>query len=159
MSRDHHPLLRQVGAVTHYPGVSIRHQQAVLFALALFAAASANAAAFADASFQPISMAKLSQVQGDYQLSNGHRVTLAESNGRLYAVLGKRDRRELLATGEHTFSTRDGSLKLQFQPQAEGDQVVLTDSGSAADRDRSLARVFQEAQRNKHASLPAQGGR
>lgn len=137
------------------------HRHFVLaFALALSVTASAQAGSLsAESAFQPISLATLAQVQGDYRLANGHRVTLQESNGRLYAQLGKHDRRELLATNEHTFTTRDRSLRLRFQPLADGDQVMLTDTGSAADRDHSLAQVFKEAQQNPQASLSAQGGR
>lgn len=135
------------------------YQRALVFALALFAAATANAASPTAAIFQPISLETMTQVQGAYQLSNGHRVTLTESNGRLYAMLGKHDQRELLATGDDTFSTRDRSMTLRFQPGIGGDRVVLSSAESAAERDRSLAKVFDEAQRNKQASLSLQGGR
>lgn len=130
----------------------MRHHRAVLFALALFAATSAQAAspADADAAFQRISTEQLFEMQGDYQLSNGHRLVLTELDQRLYAVLGKHDRRELLATGDNTFTTRDGSISLRFQPGADGNHIVLTNADST---DRSLARVFNDAQRNKQASL------
>ena len=128
----------------------MRHQRALF--LALFAAATVQAAPAAPL-FQPISNEKLSQVQGDYELSNGHRVTLTESSGRLYAVLGKHDRHELLATGENTFSTRDRALSLRFQPDSKGDMIVLGSTERAPDLERSLARVFEEAQRNKQAGL------
>jgi len=151
--RDHSTLPCQVGAVTQYQEYPMRSQRLLACAFVLFAAATANAAPPAHPVFQPISTETMSQVQGDYQLSNGHRVRLAESNGRLYAVLGKHDQRELLATGADTFSTRDRSITLRFQPGVGGDRVVLSSMDSSTDRDRALARVFDEAQRNKQAAL------
>jgi hypothetical protein len=129
----------------------MRHQRVVLLALALFSAASAQAASLStEPAFQRLTVEQLYTVQGDYQLSNGHRITLTEFNGRLYAMLGKRDRRELLATGEHSFSTRDRTLNLRFEPNADSDQIVLTGADST---DRSLAQAFSDAQRNLQASL------
>jgi len=104
-------------------------------------------------------MQKLHEVQGDYQLPNGHRVSLVVSNARLYAVLGKRDRHELLATGDNTFMARDRSMSLRFQPSATGDQVVLASADNVTAHERSLARIFEEAQRNRQASLSTQHSR
>lgn len=137
----------------------MHNHHTALFALALFVSTSASAAPVTHDGFQPISMQKLHEVQGDYQLPNGHRVSLVVSNARLYAVLGKRDRHELLATGDNTFMARDRSMSLRFQPSATGDQVVLASADNAAAHERSLARIFEEAQRNRQASLSTQHSR
>lgn len=138
----------------------MRNNRIALFALALIASASAGAApSSTHHAFQPISTQKMHDVRGEYRLSNGHRVSLVVSDNRLYAVLGKRDRHELVATGDNTFVARDRSISVQFKPDTNGDELVLTSTDSAAGRERSLARVFEEAQRDRQAALSTQRSR
>jgi len=124
--------------------------QHLLFALGLFAATATQAATLPqNGKFLPISFDTLSEVQGVFQLTNGHRITVSEWKGRLYAVLNKNDEREIFLTGENTFSTRDGAVVLRFQLDASGNRVELSSVETNVDRSRSLARVFEAAPRDQ----------
>lgn len=59
------------------------------------------------------------QMEGKYQLSNGQRVTLHRVHQRLWIDFGRRRDVPLDRVGETQFASRDGSVRLSYQPEQE----------------------------------------
>jgi hypothetical protein len=76
---------------------------------------------------------QLQNIQGVYRLSNGRVFKLLLLDDRLYVEL-KRGRKELVAIAENVYATKDGAIKVTYNPDAppgdswisvEGDRDVL----------------------------------
>jgi hypothetical protein len=63
-------------------------------------------------------------VCGTYKLSNGRSLRVSFESNRLYAAIGN-GKKELLPIADNVYVTRDGSMKLTFQPHALSTDVVL----------------------------------
>lgn len=61
----------------------------------------------------------LDQMEGTYQLSNGRRVTLHRVHQRLWIVFGPRRDIPLDRVGQTRFTSRDGSVDLDYRADAE----------------------------------------
>lgn len=109
------------------------YQSILMFLSAAVLAGTVGAAPAA--SGRPPSLASLQdlqQAEGDYHLPNGHQVSVFAANGRLYAALGNRDRREFVPNGDGSFATDDHALSLRFREGPEGTQIVLSVTRQAA---------------------------
>ncbi len=61
------------------------------------------------------------EVKGGYDLSNGDVMTLRQVGRRMYAQMGKQERKEVVAASPYIFVALDKQLKITLVPDGHGD--------------------------------------
>lgn len=84
-------------------------------------------------------------VEGTYGLENGERLRMFGLDGRLYVEVGHH-RKELVVAGPGRFASKDGTVSLRFDPDADPDKVVL---GYRRDVDNGIPLRMASADRHR----------
>jgi hypothetical protein len=133
MARGANITVRQSAAKTGSPnpiGATMRKLQFVLPAVLLISSAVASAAP-APAKNTPLRLPTAQQMQemeGSYALADGRIAQIIALDDRLYVEVNHRDRRELVATGEDKFETRDRAISIEYKPTRGGEILMRRDS-------------------------------
>ena len=69
----------------------------------------------------PIFPRDLETYTGAYLLSNGERMTLRQAGRRIYAEIGSRPAKELVASAPNAFVALDRQVRMRFDDQDNGD--------------------------------------
>jgi hypothetical protein len=69
---------------------------------------------------------QLQDIEGTYKLSNGRIITLLTLDDRLYVELN-RSRKELVAVAENAYASRDGRIRVTYNPDASPVLTVEAD--------------------------------
>jgi len=69
----------------------------------------------------PYKIWDLETYTGAFQLSNGERMWIRKAGRRMYAEIGNRPRKEIVATGASDFVALDRQLQISFENTDDGD--------------------------------------
>jgi hypothetical protein len=101
---------------------------------------SVIAAAIATAAFavpacaaesQPANAQQMSEIAGDYQLSDGRRIQIDFDGTDVYVQLDKRPRQHMRGTSDGQFSTFDGSITVRHRSRADTPTVDVALRGQS----------------------------
>lgn len=103
-----------------------------LFAAAMLASGVANAAttAPAQALLEP-TVEQMSQLEGVYGLADGKRVRITQTDGRLYADLGKHLRLQLFLARPDTIASRDGRVSIRLAQPGKAEPLLVVRQADA----------------------------
>ncbi|MGB9110596.1 MAG: hypothetical protein WCC39_18060 [Telluria sp.] len=96
-----------------------------LLAASTLLASSAIAAPIAADTPQQASAQQMADAVGTYKLSDNRRADIVTREGQLYIRIGRSPQKELVLAGQNRYTTRDGSIAIQFVPDANNDRIVL----------------------------------
>ncbi len=101
----------------------MRLSRSFFTAVAFAAAACAPLAHAAEA--QPANAQQMSEIAGDYQLSDGRRIQIDFDGVDVYIQVDKRARQQLLGTSDGQFRTFDGAIQVRRNPAADAPAVDI----------------------------------
>jgi hypothetical protein len=68
---------------------------------------------------------QIGEAVGTYRLSDNRRAEIFAREGQLYVKIGRSPQKELVLAGQNRYATRDGSIAIQFVPDANNERIVL----------------------------------
>lgn len=94
-------------------------------ATALLATTVAAHAESGSTKLQRASTEHMYQICGTYTLSDGRKVNLFLLHERLYVKIADEQRKEILQANRNQFTSRDGSILIQFGPELDASSIEL----------------------------------
>jgi hypothetical protein len=94
-------------------------------ATALLATAVAAHAESGSIKLQRASTEHMYQIRGTYTLSDGRKINVFLLHDRLYAQIADDQRKEILQANQNQFSSRDGTILIQFGPELDTSSIEL----------------------------------
>lgn len=94
-------------------------------ATALLATAVAAHAESGLTKLQRASTEHMYQIRGTYTLSDGRKVNLFLLHDRLYVQIADDQRKEILQANQNQFTSRDGTILIQFGPELDTSSIEL----------------------------------